>query len=136
MAAATHPAPALTIRERVAAQGARIKRVKLLDRLAVGFITFGGIFIIVAVSFIFVFILGEALPLFRPAQGEARGLLNPAAVPVPPEATTPAVPLEVGSDEYQLYVYELLDDGRVAFFKGSDGSFARDFPPPALRGAG
>ena len=32
-----------------------------------GFITFGGIFIIIAVSFIFIFILGEAIPLFRPA---------------------------------------------------------------------
>jgi phosphate transport system permease protein len=136
MAAAAPSAPRLDIRQRVQSQATRLRRVKVLDRFAVGFITFGGIFIIVAVSFIFVFILGEALPLFRPAQGEARGLLNLAAVPVLPEATTPAVPLEVGSDEYQLYVYELLDDGRVAFFKGSDGSFARDFPAPALGGVG
>jgi phosphate transport system permease protein len=136
MAAATPTAPRLDIRQRVQSQGARLRRVKLLDRFAVGFITFGGLFVIVAVSFIFVFILGEALPLFRPARGEARGLLNLASVPVLPGAATPAVPLEVGTDEYQMYFYELLDDGRVAFFKGTDGSFARDFPPPALGGVG
>ena len=49
----------------------RIARVKLVDRLATGTITLGGLFIIVAVFFIFLFILGETLPLFRPAQGQA-----------------------------------------------------------------
>ena len=55
--------------------------MKLIDRFAVGFITFGGLFIIVAVLFIFVFILGESLPLFRPASGAARGTVDLAAVP-------------------------------------------------------
>jgi phosphate transport system permease protein len=140
MAAAAPPATAASIRERVAAQGARIRRVKLLDRFAVGFITFGGVFIIVAVLFIFVFILGEALPLFRPATGEAKGTVNLEAVPlaelpVPPEAKAagPAAgdfkPLVLGIDEYQMYFYEVLADGRTAFFKASDGSFARQLPP-------
>ena len=55
--------------------------MKLIDRLAVGFITFGGLFIIVAVLFIFVFIFGEALPLFRSASGQAKGTVALAAVP-------------------------------------------------------
>jgi phosphate transport system permease protein len=143
-------APVTGIRERVAEQGARIRRVKLLDRLAVGFITFGGIFIIIAVSFIFVFILGEALPLFRPATGASRGILNLAAVPAldppaaqPPGAAPPAAlssaeprrPLLIGSDEYQMYLYHVLSDGRTAFFRAADGSFVRQFAPASLGAA-
>ena len=40
---------AATIRERVMAAGARIKRVKQVDRLATVVITLGGIFIVVSV---------------------------------------------------------------------------------------
>jgi hypothetical protein len=43
------------------AAGARIKRVKRVDRFATGFITLGGIFIVVSVSFIFLFHLRQAL---------------------------------------------------------------------------
>ena len=77
MAAST----AVGIRERVQAASTRIKRVKRLDRFATGVITLGGIFIIVSVSFIFLFIFGQALPLFRPAQGRALGAITLAAVP-------------------------------------------------------
>ncbi len=125
------PAP-LSIRQRVEEQAFRIKRVKLMDRFAVGFITFGGLFIIVAVLFIFVFILAEALPLFRSATGSARGVVNLAAVPaalgVPAD---PGKPLVMGTDEYQMFFYELLSDGRTAFFK-ADGSFVREFMPALL----
>ncbi|HEY6547121.1 MAG TPA: hypothetical protein VI589_04415, partial [Vicinamibacteria bacterium] len=165
MAAAAPPAP-ISIRERVAAQGTRIKRVKLMDRLAVGFITAGGLFIIVAVLFIFVFILGESLPLFRSATGQPRGTVNLAAVPAleavvpvaapvaagsapkvavvsaPPapassEAPPPAdfKPLVLGIDEYQMYFYEVLADGRTVFFKATDGSFAKQIPSTSLAGA-
>ncbi|HEY6552016.1 MAG TPA: hypothetical protein VI669_01600, partial [Vicinamibacteria bacterium] len=164
MAAAAPPAAVPSIRERVAAQGKRIKRVKMLDRFAVGFITAGGLFIIVAVLFIFVFILGESLPLFRSASGASRGTVNLSAVPpmeasvselspsvspspsattpasaVPPSATSPAVadfkPLVLGIDEYQMYFYEILADGRTVFFKASDGAFAKQLPLGALAGA-
>jgi phosphate transport system permease protein len=149
MAAATPAAESAPgIRERVLAQAARIKRVKLIDRFAVGFITFGGIFIIIAVSFIFVFILGEAIPLFRPASGAARGSVNLAAVPALEPPSGPAAsaanplahspsdfkPLVLGIDEYQMYLYEVLGDGRVAFFKASDGSFVKQLPPPPIAG--
>ena len=150
MAAAAPPAP-ISIRERVAAQGARIKRVKRLDRLAVGVITAGGLSIIVAVLFIFVFILGEALPLFRPAAGEPKGTVDLAAVPewgeaTPPSGTTPAAPgsgatlafkpLVLGIDEYQMYIYEVLADGRTVFFKAKDGSFVKQMAATAAVEAG
>jgi phosphate transport system permease protein len=154
-------APAASIRQRVLEASGRVRRVKLVDRVATGFITFGGIFIIIAVSFIFVFILSEALPLFRPAHGTLRGTINLAAVPpaevvtvptTPPDASAPAPlvaetptpeeagtrrkPLVIGIDEYQLYVYEVLSDGRTVFFKGSDGSFVSQSAPLAITGAG
>jgi phosphate transport system permease protein len=137
--AAAAPAASTSLRKRLQAQTARIARVKLVDRIAVGFITLGGVFVIVAVSFIFIFILGEAIPLFRPARGEARGVVALAPVPHPESAPSPAAapgprgkPLVVGVDEYQMYFYELLGDGRTAVFKAADGSFARQFPAPAI----
>ena len=47
----------LGVRERMAAASKRIARVKRLDRAATAVISFGGIFIILCVLFIFVFIL-------------------------------------------------------------------------------
>ncbi|HEY6546413.1 MAG TPA: hypothetical protein VI589_00850, partial [Vicinamibacteria bacterium] len=159
--AATPPVTTIDIRQRVQAQAGRLRRVKLIDRFAVGFITFGGLFIIVAVLFIFVFIVGEALPLFLPATGAARGTVDLAAVPPleytptlpPPLATAPASarranaaapaplrlaepakPLVIGIDEYQRYVYEVLSDGRTAFWR-LDGSFASQLPPTSLTGS-
>jgi phosphate transport system permease protein len=140
----SNPAAAPSIRDRVQAQAGRIARVKLIDRFAVGVITLGGMFVIVAVCFIFVFIFGEALPLFRPAQGEAKGLVSLASVPpaepispstgAAPPAATAAVekPLVIGIDEYQMYFYEVLADGRTAFFKTSDGAFVRQFAASAI----
>ncbi|HEX6737243.1 MAG TPA: hypothetical protein VF310_03115, partial [Vicinamibacteria bacterium] len=115
---------AVGIRERVQAASTRIRRVKRLDRFATGFITLGGVFIIVSVSFIFLFIFGQALPLFRPAQGRALGALKLA---------TPggAPPLAVGVDEYQHYLYQVLPDGSFAFYRVKDGTGAKVVPPAA-----
>jgi len=155
--AALPPAPTIDIRQRVQAQASRLRRVKLIDRLAVGFITFGGLLIIVAVLFIFVFIFGESLPLFRPASGAAKGTVSlaavppleytPAASPAPPSAPGPAKaraaapvtvvlsepgkPLLMGTDEYQRYFYEVLSDGRTAFWT-IDGRFSRQLPPTSV----
>src|SRR3970040_1184980 len=132
--AASPPAPTIDIRQRVQAQASRLRRVKLVDRLAVGFITFGGLLIIVAVLFIFVFIFGESLPLFRPASGAAKGTVSlaavppleytPAAAPATVVLSEPGKPLVMGTDEYQRYFYEVLADGRTAFWT-SDGAFSR-----------
>ncbi len=134
MAAAAPTAPAPSVRQRVQEASTRIRRVKLFDRLATGTITFGGLFIIVAVLFIFLFILGETLPLFRSAQGQARGALQLAAVP---GAATPAPEggLAVGVDEYQMYLYELLPDGRFVIFRLADGSVAKEIPLASVAGA-
>jgi phosphate transport system permease protein len=150
--------PTIDIRARVQAQAGRLKRVKLIDRFAVGFISFGGLFIIVAVLFIFVFILGESLPLFLPASGRATGTVDlaaippleydpaaladpaaaqparPAAGPAPVVLSEPGKPLVMGTDEYQRYFYEVLGDGRTAFF-APGGGLARQIPPSSLAGA-
>jgi len=121
-----------SIRQRVQAASGRIQRVKRLDRLATVVITLGGVFIIIAVSFIFVFIFGEAMPLFRPAQGTPKGLLALAA----PQGEASALkPLAFGVDEYQMYLYELLPDARFVFFKTNGGAVAREVPVAGLEGA-
>jgi phosphate transport system permease protein len=155
MAQAAPTVPTLDIRQRVQAQAGRLRRVKLIDRFAVGFITFGGLFIIVAVLFIFVFILGESLPLFRPASGAARGTVDlaavpaleytpatvpasgpgpakaPAALPGPVTLAEPGKPLVMGTDEYQRYFYEVLSDGRTSFWT-PDGRFSSQLPPSSV----
>ncbi len=125
---------AATVRERVMAAGARIKRVKRVDRAATAVITLGGIFIVVSVSFIFLFIFGQALPLFRPAHGRAVGTL-PLAPVLGADGAAAGRPLAVGTDEYQMYLYQLLPDGRVVFFKTQDGSRAKEFATTRLAGA-
>src|SRR6185436_20431463 len=118
------------VRERMAAASRRIARVKLADRAATGLITFGGVFIIVCVLFIFVFIFEEALPLFRGAKAERLGsyaLAAPAAAPAPP--------LALGSDEYQKYLYAVEPDARVAVFRLADGAWQRDLAVAGLEGA-
>jgi phosphate transport system permease protein len=135
MAAAARPATETpSVRQRVQEASARIKRVKLVDRLATGTITFGGLFIIVAVLFIFLFILGETLPLFRPAQGQARGAIQLATVSAAAPAA-PEGPLAVGVDEYQIYLYELLPDGRFVIFRLADGSVAKEIRLASLTAA-
>jgi len=127
-----------SIRRRVQQASSRIRRVKLVDRLAAAGITLGGLFIIVAVLFIFLFILGEALPLFWPAQGQSRGTLKLAAAPRSPSPSAsplPERPLAVGVDEYQMYLYELLPDGRFVFFRLPDGTLAKEVPLASLAGA-
>ena len=61
------------VRERMAAASKRIARVKLVDRAATGVITLGGVVIIAGVLGILVFIVAEALPLFRGATAERLG---------------------------------------------------------------
>ena len=68
------------VRERMAAASKRIARVKLVDRGATGVITFGGIFIILCVIFIFVFIFAEAMPLFRGAKGSYSSFFSSSAM--------------------------------------------------------
>ena len=43
----------------------------------------------------------------------------------------PGKPLIMGTDEYQRYFYEVLSDGRTAFWT-TDGRFARQLPPTSV----
>jgi phosphate transport system permease protein len=121
------------VRERMAGASRRIARVKLLDRAATGVITFGGIFIILSVLFIFVFIFEEAAPLFRGAKSEKLATLSLAVVG--PASAGRGAPLAVGVDEYQKYPYEVTSGGRVLVFRGTDGALHRDMPIPGIDGA-
>jgi phosphate transport system permease protein len=120
------------VRERMAAAAKRIARVKLVDRAATGVITFGGVFIILSVLFIFVFIFEEAMPLFRGAKGERLATLALS----PPGATraSPRAPLVVGIDEYQKYLYEVMPDAKIVVLRAADGALHREMPIPGLEG--
>jgi ABC-type uncharacterized transport system permease subunit len=120
------------VRERMAAASRRIARVKLVDRAATGVITSGGVFIILSVLFIFIFIFAEAMPLFRGAKGEKRATLTLAA---PGSGNPQRTPLAVGVDEYQKYLYEVTPDARVVVFRLADGARHRELAVPGLEGA-
>jgi len=120
------------VRERMAAASKRIARVKLVDRGATGVITFGGIFIILSVIFIFVFIFAEAMPLFRGAKGERLGTISLAGVR---GGTSHGTPLAFGADEYQKYLYELTPDAHLVVFRLADGATHREIALPGVEGA-
>jgi len=121
----------LGVRERMAAASKRIARVKFLDRVATWVISFGGVFIILSVLFIFVFIFAEALPLFRGAKGERLATLSLASA----ADAAHTAPLAVGVDEYQRYLYDVTPDARVLFFRVQDGALHREMPIAGLAGA-
>lgn len=91
-------------------------RVKLTDRLAGLFIRLGGIGIIAVVAAIFVFLLLETAPLFRPAAIEPPLIasLEPVA---PPAAAI------LGLDEYEEFAY-LFDPetNEIVFYLTTDWS--------------
>ena len=105
----------------------RIARVKLMDHAARAVITMGGFGVVVSVLFIFLFILGEAWPLFRPA----------IATRLPPgaEASELRGALVLGSDEYQRKLYGLLPAGSLTIANIDTGTLDKRESPPALNGA-
>jgi phosphate transport system permease protein len=105
----------------------RIARVKLTDRVARGVITMGGVGVVVSVLFIFLFILGEAWPLFRAATASR---LPPLA-----EASELRGALVLGSDEYQRKLYGLLPSGALTIASLETGTLDKQESPPALNGA-
>jgi phosphate transport system permease protein len=136
----------------VQAAAGRARALRRADRTAAVLITLGGIGIVASVVGILVFVLAEAWPLFQGARGRPLDTLELAAVPAPsalptpaaapsvPAAPVPAAPLVVaaplatGVDEYQLYLYQLRTDGRLAFFRMRDGSFAFEREVPLVAG--
>lgn len=87
-------------------------RTLLLDRLMTVLIMIGGVSIIVAVFFIFVFIAFKTFPLFRGAEVEAV-----AGIQIEKEDV-----LFFGLDEWRELPYFVLADGRIGFLDLNDGS--------------
>ena len=116
-----------SIRDRMQAAAARLARVKRIDRLADGVITLGGVGVVVSVLFIFLFILSQALPLFRSAK-----VARTAATTTISEAQAALV---LGIDEYQRKLYGVSAAGalRVADLEGQTPP--KVDVPPDLAGA-
>lgn len=116
-----------SVRERMQSASARIARVKLIDRAARGVITMGGVGVVVSVLFIFLFILGEAWPLF--------GTATATRLPPLAEASELRGALVLGSDEYQRKLYGLLPTGSLTIASIETGTLDKQESPPALNGA-
>lgn len=85
--------------------------VRVADRVARGLISLGGLGVIIAVGFVFVFLAWVVVPLFMP------GTLAPAgkAAPFGTEAA------QMGVDEYQVLAWSLEPDGSLATYQLADG---------------
>ena len=119
-------APDESVRSRMAAASARIRRVRRLDRAAVLVITLGGFAVVLSVLGILVFIAIEAIPLFRPAR------LTPApAVSLDTDlgAGTPGL-RAIGIDEYRHYLFTIEPDARIIFYQLPDQLEPVDGPRP------
>ena len=128
-------APVLTgesaVRRQMAAAARRIRRLKRIDRIAVGVITLGGIAVILSVIGILVFIGAEAIPLFRSPSSTFKGTLQLAGN----VASAPLDRWALGSDEFNRYVYTLDPSGQVALLNRETGAADLTFNPPSLSGA-
>jgi phosphate transport system permease protein len=128
-------APAFTgesaVRRQMAAAARRIRRLKQLDRIAVGVITLGGIAVILSVIGILVFIGAEAIPLFRSASATLKGT-------VPLTAAIARAPIDrwaFGGDEFGRYLYTIDPRGQVTCLNRDTGAAELTFDPPPLTGA-
>jgi phosphate transport system permease protein len=118
-----------SVRRQMAEASARIKRLKRIDRAAVGIITFGGIGVVLSVVGILFFIGAEAIPLFRSASVAFRGeWKTPTAAPAMDQRA-------LGSDEFGRYLYMVEPAGKVAFFNRESGARELEFTPPSLAGS-
>ena len=114
----------------MAAASKRIGRLKRIDRAAVFVITLGGIAVVVAVLGILVFVVSEAVPLFRAASLVPDGTLTTQA-PAGTDGTTPAL-LAPGADEYRRYIFGVESTGTVGFYAWESGASVQTVPVPAL----
>ena len=112
-------------------QARRIKRVKLVDRLATASSRWAASSSSSACSFIFVFIFGQALPLFRPAQrpGPGRRVRWPRCRRRTDVAARRPQPLALGIDEYQMYLYEVLPRRAARLLQGAATARSRSSSP-------
>ncbi len=116
-ALATPPRPESAVRRQMAAATGRIKRLKRIDRAAVGIITFGGIAVVLSVVGILVFIGVEAIPLLRGASAQLAGTIRLGGAAAQGSMERRAL----GSDEFGRYVYTVEPTGKVAFINRGTG---------------
>ncbi len=123
---------ATSVRERMAAASRRIGRLKRIDRAAVVVIALGGISVVVCVLGILVFVVAEAVPLFRPASLSLQGTAKLAG---PTEQPGPGSLGGAGTDEYQRYLYGVDAIGEVVVHDLATGAGKETIPAPGLQGA-
>ena len=119
------------VRRQMAAATGRIRRLKTIDRLAVGVITLGGVAVIVSVIAILVFIAAAAVPLFRASSAQLERSVHLVCAPA---LSTPGM-AAFGSDETRRYVYIVEPAGQLAFFTSTTGARVFDKPVLSLAGA-
>ncbi|MGH8493178.1 MAG: ABC transporter permease subunit [Moraxellaceae bacterium] len=85
------------------------RRRRFKDRLVNGAIGGGGLFVLLAITLIFFYLLYEVWPLLQPAKVEAEGR----------HATTVSAPY-VDIDEYRESGLRVEPDGRVQYFRAGD----------------
>ncbi|MDQ3171441.1 MAG: ABC transporter permease subunit [Acidobacteriota bacterium] len=109
----------------MAAASRSIRRLRQIDRAAVAIIALGGISVVASVLGILVFIVSEALPLFKPASVESRG-----SVPVRTGVSAAASSAfrATGTDEYVRYLYTVEPAGVVGFTRLDSGARALEAP--------
>ncbi|MDQ3069448.1 MAG: ABC transporter permease subunit [Acidobacteriota bacterium] len=117
----------------MAAASRSIRRLRRIDRAAVFVIGLGGIGVVAAVLGILVFVVSEALPLFRSARITPVGRARLEAPAEPRGARTMRA---TGIDEYRRYLYVVEPAGLIALHRADSGQRARQFPLPGLAGAG
>jgi phosphate transport system permease protein len=119
------------VRRQMAAATSRIRRLKQIDRAAVGVITFGGIAVVLSVVGILVFIAAEALPLFRGARATFVGTVRLAQAPTDRQ---PA-PALFGSDEQGRHLYTTAAGGGIQLFDPGSGAPGMALTSPSLAGS-
>ncbi|MBX7184250.1 MAG: ABC transporter permease subunit [Vicinamibacteria bacterium] len=112
-----------TVRQRMHAASGRIARVKAWDRVARAVITMGGLGVVASVLFIFLFILGEAWPLFQPAT---------ASKLASADASVLRGALALGVDEYQRKLFGLMPAGILNISSIETGRIEREEKLPDL----
>ncbi len=113
----------------MAAATGRIRRLKRIDRVAVGVITLGGLAVVVSVIGILLFIGAEALPLFRAptATLDAAGRAGRRTV-----GHADIAMAALGVDETRRYLFSADASGAVQFFAVDTGARVFERRLPAL----
>jgi len=117
-----------------------VKRRKLVDRIATGIVTIGGVAIILCIIAILVFIGLETVPLWQGVKSELASSfilkespdLASYSLDSPDESRFPF--MAAGTEEYKEIGFLVTNDGAVAFMSLKDGSTIKKVQLPGLEG--